>query len=53
MSEDTRKDQKPIEDEKLDHVSGGYKIVHNPVAAPNPPGSPKPPQNPLPRGLPD
>ncbi len=51
MSDDTRKGQnEPIEDEKLDKVSGGYVIEHNPTEGGprNPIGSkPGPPQNPL------
>ncbi len=47
MSDDTRKEQKPIEDEKLDQVSGGYVKVKSPIDGPNPPGGPRPPQNPL------
>lgn len=53
MSDDTRKERKPIEDEKLDRVNGGYEIVRNPIAAPRPPGNPEPPKNPLRQPLPD
>ncbi len=53
MSDDTRKEQtKPIEDEKLDKVSGGYILEHNPIAGPKIPGGSEPPQNPLPHPKP-
>lgn len=49
MSDDTRKEQKPIEDEKLDQVSGGYVIEHNPTKRPTPPGEGVPPKSPVER----
>ena len=49
---DTRKEQKPIEDEKLDKVSGGYVLEHDPTHRENPPGGTRPPQNPLKHGEP-
>jgi len=47
MSDEKQLDKKPIKDEELDKVAGGYVLERNPVQGPHVPGEPQLPTNPL------